>query len=229
MRSAMRALALYWIVLPCQPLLAGNEASPRASLVEAANKLDSGRLTEIAVSMGSDLTKVVAAGVLASWRGETQKSSTLLEISRRHGALTCSLIDSLVLRYLAYDAADLGQYARAADFGSELLAKHDSTLTGNDAADFSSSVELWRILKSEKPMIVQNNGVALLPLISNSAGRIEATIMIGDQPVHALFDTGAETSIISRNLLARSKARILLGKTHDMGSTGALLTTPVAV
>ena len=169
----------------------------------------------------------LADGILLSWDGRSRAATDKLADALRHRDLLSSVLADEAERYLALDESLEQQYEQAFEVGTEFL-HHQHILRGNDLSDFKDQVSQWHSLRGGSIMTVEG-GAARFPLLANDTGRLETNLDVSNNTVLALFDTGAELSVINRSTFERLMLRPLSGRSQDTGSTGAVADVQLAI
>lgn len=202
--------------------------TPPVDLGRSIQDLDQTQIARFAETAAPGAHRNLAMGVRYSWSGDADDSARLLKFAVSDpSSLDPQELEEAVY-YLALEESLLGKYAAAYDYGRDLL-RHQHLLSGNDLSDFSDQVDAWRFLSREPHLSVALHGVTRLASIPNSSGRLEAYVKAKSQSICALFDTGAEMTVINRSTLVRLGLKPLPGETHDTGSSGAVSVVQLAM
>jgi hypothetical protein len=165
-------------------------------------------------------------GIETARMGNSRRSAVLLTQLVPHLSASAS---ARALRYLAYDAAQIGKLGDAATYGHRLLGIKTSRLAGPDLDAFRQDVEAWQAFADQPAQATFFHGPSDLPRIVDANGRPEFRISAQSIPFEALFDTGAERTVVSQSTATQLGLKLLPAVLHDTGSTGTVATVHLAV
>lgn len=134
-----------------------------------------------------------------------------------------------ILSSLAGVAFARGDYAFAAETADRWLVElgHSKTEKGVEAARQLGSTA--RLLSAAPPQGIESLGHGTAPLWRDKVGLVRARAHVGEMPIEAVLDTGANLSVIRRSLAERLGLRFVDGKAAVGSSTVANLDIRIAI
>jgi predicted aspartyl protease len=162
------------------------------------------------------------SGVLASLKNQTTESLRLLEtllLQPQSGLLTAAQ-SKLGWLTLAGDYAKCCQYGKAADACARVLQQSASLLGEQEKKDIDNDRQSDELMRDYPARTVKVGGPFTIQTKRDALGLIEGPVEVGGKTVSALFDTGADGSVLTMTLARQLGLKLSEATATASGAAG---------
>jgi len=225
-RSIVAALLL--LSLPCgaiRPAASASSTSPTAASLAGLLKERRYLEFEQLLSEPNDLSPTdrnFYLGILSACKNRPTESLRLLEpllISRQPTPLTAEQQKTGWLA-LADDYSKTCQYGKSADAAGYVLKQFPDLLTDDEKTSIDGDREGTILMKDFPAETVDISGPFTLQSKRDPVGLIEGPVVVAGNRVSAVFDTGADTTVLTVSVARQLGCKIVAGSAPAVGAAG---------
>ena len=231
------------LILLCAAQL--TNALPPSGQLAATNAASAGKLTmllnkkqylefELALQDAHELTRAdrdFFSGVLANRKNNTAESVRMLEplgMAPESASGSAERGKELWLT-LADDYVKAFQYGRAAEAYAHVLKTAGFSLSDQEKKDISGSFQMYDLMKDFPAQSVEAAGPFTIQTRRDVLGLIEGPVEAGGAAISAIFDTGADASVLAMSRARQLGLKISEKTTPVGGAAGGICQVHVTI